>query len=198
MTYYKYPVNKIGVTSDYGFRSGGFHYGLDLGWFDYHGEEIYSIGNGEVISKGYSDTSGHYVTIKHSNEDKSSYLHLRESSKLNIGDIVSMGTLVGYMGETGNATGVHLHVSFQRNNEYIDPKTVLYVYPNQYVSDNTKNNYNILYYEEPVKPINEIDILKNKIKELEDKLLDYKFKYTAPLSGTYKIKLNKDENLIIK
>lgn len=166
MIYYKYPVKKIGITSDYGFRTGakaGFHYGLDLGWFDYQGEEIYSIGEGEVIEKGFTNSAGNYITIKHSSSDKSSYLHLREPSYLNVGDIVSTGTLLGYMGTTGNSTGVHLHISFTRDGNYIDPKTILYVYNDQIVSNTTKNNYTLLYYNPIVINSVERDVNKNQL-----------------------------------
>lgn len=149
MQYYKYPVDKIGITSDYGYRTtpyAGFHSGLDLGWMEYQGENIYSIGNGEVIDKGYNNVSGNYITIDHQNGDTSSYLHLREASSLSVGNIVSMGSFLGYMGTTGNATGVHLHIGIKRNGTSIDPKTVLYVYEGQEVSNNTRNNYNLLYY----------------------------------------------------
>ncbi len=148
MTYYRYPVNKIGITSDFGYReeTSSFHYGLDLGWMDYQGEEIYSIGSGEVVDKGYNNISGNYITIKHNEDDVSRYLHLKAASTLAIGTTVFMGTFLGYMGDTGNATGVHLHIEFIRNGTYTDPKTILYIYEDQLVSENTKNNYNVKYY----------------------------------------------------
>lgn len=166
MEYYRYPVDKIGITSDYGYRTtpyAGFHSGLDLGWMDYQGENIYSIGNGEVINKGYNNISGHYITIKHENGDTSSYLHLREESTLNIGNIVSLGSLLGYMGTTGNSTGVHLHIGIKRNGTSIDPKTVLYVYEGQEVSNNTRNNYNLLYYSTSNTNIVSRDKKKNQV-----------------------------------
>lgn len=211
MSYYRYPVNKIGITSDYGNRDSRFHYGLDLGWMDYQGENIYSIWDGEIIEKSYSSTAGYYVTIKHNGNDKSKYLHLREPSFLNVGDIVSTGTHIGYMGATGNATGVHLHIEVIKNGSNVDPKTALYVYPDQIVSNNTKNNYNLLYYvptpePEPIpddievlkkkliEKENEINMLKQKISEIEK----FKFIYYVTETAKYKIKLNKGENLLIK
>ena len=167
MEYYKYPVKKIGITSDYGYRTdpyAGFHSGLDLGWMDYQGEEVYSIGSGEVINVGYTSVMGNYITIRHSNGDESRYLHLKDQSNLSVGNIVSMGSFLGIMGATGNATGVHLHVGITKNGESVDPKTVLYVYPDQYVSDNTKNNYNVLYYDvSEIKTTTE-DVSKNQLK----------------------------------
>ena len=150
MIYYRYPVEKIGITSDYGYRNGILHAGLDLGWFDYQGENIYSIGSGEVVEKGFTSSQGNYVVIKHNDRDTSRYMHLKSSSVVNIGDIVSMGTLLGYMGTTGNSNGVHLHIEIKRDNEYIDPKSILYVYNDQIVGENTKASYTLLYYDPPL------------------------------------------------
>lgn len=41
------------------------------------------------------------------------YGHMREASSLNIGDNVQIGTYVGHEGETGHATGIHLHLMQQ-------------------------------------------------------------------------------------
>lgn len=210
MSYYRYPVNKIGITSDYGYRTEtqSFHYGLDLGWMDYKGENIYSIGNGEIIKKGYTSLSGNYVIIKHNESDKSKYLHMKDPSLLNVGDIVSTGTLIGYMGTTGSSTGVHLHVEIVRNGSNIDPKTVLYVYEDQIVGENTKKKYKLLY-KDSTNP-DDIQILKNKLLEKEKEITNlkekitelenpvYKFSYFVKETDKYKIKLNKGENLIIK
>lgn len=57
-----------------------------------------------AISSGY----GRYVVIDHGNNERSVYAHLNRAVAV-VGQYVDQGTLIGYLGETGNASGPHLH-----------------------------------------------------------------------------------------
>lgn len=107
-----------------GFKALGytFHNGIDIA--APAGEPIYSAAAGEVIATGSGEAAyGNWATIKHtittSNGNRdiiTLYAHMR-SVKVKTGQVVEMGTLVGYEGNTGNTTrllygperGYHLH-----------------------------------------------------------------------------------------
>lgn len=103
------------ITSPYGYRWGGqFHAGTDIAGG--YGSKIYAANNGVVVESkfdqyyenGKKRGNGHYIIINHNNGWYTSYAHL-SSRIVKVGDKVEMGQVIGYMGETGYATGVHLH-----------------------------------------------------------------------------------------
>lgn len=75
------------------------------------GTPIYAAASGEVIvSKqgGWNGGYGSYVVIKHPNGTQTLYSHL-SSNSVYVGQYVTQGDGIGYVGATGRATGPHLH-----------------------------------------------------------------------------------------
>ncbi|MCI5108688.1 MAG: LysM peptidoglycan-binding domain-containing M23 family metallopeptidase [Candidatus Pacebacteria bacterium] len=75
------------------------------------GSSVYASASGEVIvSKegGWNGGYGNYVVIRHSNGTQTLYSHLASNS-VYVGQYVSQGDIIGYVGATGRATGPHLH-----------------------------------------------------------------------------------------
>ena len=67
-------------------------------------------------SKGL-DTYGNYVKIKQKNGKTALYAHMKYGSiKVNKGQYIEKGTVIGTIGETGNAYGKHLHLEIQTSN----------------------------------------------------------------------------------
>lgn len=67
-------------------------------------------------SKGLA-TYGNYVKIKQNNGKTALYAHMKYGSiQVNVGDYVEKGTIIGTMGETGNAYGKHLHLEIKTEN----------------------------------------------------------------------------------
>ena len=95
------------------------HRGLDIRTQGGHNEPIYSMLTGVVNNKGYTSTAGNYIIIADNNPSSPTYgyatrfLHMKDPSPLSIGDPVSVGQEVGLEGDTGEATGVHLHIEMQ-------------------------------------------------------------------------------------
>lgn len=86
---------------------GGFHNGLDIAAA--LGTKIIAASEGEVIAVGEAPYAyGNWVAIKHNNGLVTLYTHL-SIRKVNKGDKVVQGQLVGYMGSSGLSTGSHLH-----------------------------------------------------------------------------------------
>ncbi len=67
---------------------------------------------------------GNCVKIEHENGYSTLYAHLKEVYVSN-GQTVTKGQAIGYMGDTGNSYGAHLHFEVRKNNTRIDPTTYL-------------------------------------------------------------------------
>ncbi|MGC6767452.1 murein hydrolase activator EnvC family protein [Enterococcus sp. LJL51] len=106
------PVSSVIVTSGYGYRedptgiSGNFHDGIDFGGSS--STVIMAVKSGTVEVAGYDGMSGNYVIVNHGDSYYSYYAHL-SSYTVSQGQTVTLGQQVGFMGTTGNSTGVHLH-----------------------------------------------------------------------------------------
>ena len=89
-------------------RSGHTHQGQDV--FAECGTPIVAAQGGKVIYDGYQGAAGNYVVIRGwaSNEDFT-YMHMQAPSSLHVGDTVLTGAILGAVGDTGNASGCHLH-----------------------------------------------------------------------------------------
>ena len=135
---YRYPVNYINITQYYS----SSHMAIDLGWSSkYYGsnQNIYTCYDGTVTVNSYANDAGYYVAIRHDNGDISRYMHLKSKSWVKVGQRVLKGEHIGYMGDTGNARGNHLHFDLTKNGSRVNPIDYLYVYSNQVVSDKCKN-----------------------------------------------------------
>ena len=112
------------VTSAFGYRDSPidgknqFHLALDIGAAE--GTEIGAFANGVVEYIGESDSFGQYLKITHANGVSSFYAHC---SKLLVkkGESVTCGQTVALVGQTGNATGPHLHLTIEKDNVRLDP-----------------------------------------------------------------------------
>lgn len=104
------------ISSGFGWRDcagcPAFHKGIDIN--PGLGTPIQAIADGVVTEVGANDWDyGTYVLISHEIDGQvigSRYAHMIEgSSPLAVGDVVTVGTLVGQVGSTGISTGAHLH-----------------------------------------------------------------------------------------
>ena len=107
----------------------GFHSGIDLvakaANGDHMTDEITAHTGGVVDGCGYESAGGNYVRIRVSERTTMSYCHFRDPLPWKKGDIIEAGTVLGYMGSTGNSTGAHLHWGIKRDGEWIDPAPYL-------------------------------------------------------------------------
>lgn len=111
------------LTSPFGWRehpvSGGtkFHYGVDLGAET--GTDICAFANGEVYATGDSSSLGYYIMIQHADGYMTLYAHC---SKITVtSGAVTMGQKIAEVGETGIATGPHLHFELHDGDLYLNP-----------------------------------------------------------------------------
>ncbi len=98
------------VTSEYGWRRRGryleFHAGIDIA--AKLGTPVVATAPGSVIFAGYVRGYGYVVIIYHGYGYTTVYAHM-SGIEVKKGDEVARGSIVGYVGNTGRATGPHLH-----------------------------------------------------------------------------------------
>lgn len=85
------------------------------------GTPVVAIGRGHVEFVGWRSGYGNVVDIIHSGGYMSRYAHFsRVADGIRKGRVVNAGDVVGYVGQTGHATGPHLHFEFLRDGEKIN------------------------------------------------------------------------------
>ena len=134
----------------------GVHKGIDVVGKDYTCDYIRAHSKGVVIGvrnncNDFENGSyGNYVLLDHGNGYQTLYGHMEYGSvHLNIGDKVSRSEVIGYMGNTGESFGAHLHFEVRHNGNRIDP------YP--FINSDLPNTH-----EEPEK---DIDTLAHEVIE---------------------------------
>ena len=123
---FTFPFNKIiGVTQWYGFTDyQSPHTGIDFGATK---ERVVSVGDGEVVGKGWDSyygeclSGGNFLKVKHLNGMHTTYFHL-EDMYVNTGDLVKKGQTIAKSGNTGawncQELAYHLHFETRLNSSY--------------------------------------------------------------------------------
>ncbi len=116
------------ITSFFGWRdlygSADNHTGTDIGVPQ--GVEIHAAQAGVVTLSRYNSSYGNYCIINHGNGYATLYAHQMQLPLVKVGDTVSKGQAIGYVGNTGNSFGAHLHFELRVNGVRDD---VLKLYP---------------------------------------------------------------------
>lgn len=93
-------------------RSGGrIHEGLDI--MAPKRALVVSPTDAVVIRTGFGDSAGHYVYTANPGGETFVYMHLDEIADIDEGDELDKGDLIGYVGNTGNASGGSTHLHFE-------------------------------------------------------------------------------------
>ncbi|MBM93643.1 MAG: hypothetical protein CMF51_02715 [Legionellales bacterium] len=100
------------------------HLGVDLAAPS--GTPIHATGAGQVVYSGVKGGYGKVVILKHGARYRTIYGHLSKIANISkrIGAPVQRGQVIGYVGQTGIATGPHCHYEFRINGEAVNPMTV--------------------------------------------------------------------------
>jgi murein DD-endopeptidase MepM/ murein hydrolase activator NlpD len=90
------------------------------------GSPVVSVANGTVTFAGWDSGYGNLVRIKHSGGLTSGYAHLSKiAADVRAGHVIKQGEFVGLVGQTGLATGPHLHFMMTKNGTPINPVPAL-------------------------------------------------------------------------
>lgn len=99
-----------------------FHQGIDLA--NSAGTKIVASAKGTVIFSGRKSSYGKTIIIDHGNGYKTLYAH-GSNLLVDVGDKVDKGQLIAKMGRTGRSTGSHLHFEIHKNNNPINPLSII-------------------------------------------------------------------------
>lgn len=100
----------------------GYHSGIDIS--NVLDTPIQATADGEVVEAGWMDRYGWGVRVRHTEDQETLYAHLNHLD-VKAGQKVSRGDILGTMGRSGNATGVHLHYEVRRNGKPVNPQPYL-------------------------------------------------------------------------
>ncbi len=121
-TDWKMPLEETHITSEFGFRRYRWHHGTDLKLNI--GDPVYSSFDGIVRIRSYDRNGyGYYVVVRHKNGLETLYGHLSKF-RVEIGQEVKAGELIGLGGNTGRSTGPHLHFEIRYQGLSINPTEV--------------------------------------------------------------------------
>ena len=135
--YWPLPKERVSVTSFFGPRKDPItgkrsnHSGTDIG--AYSGTEIYAAHGGIVLTSAYHSSYGNYVVLSRGDGVTTLYAHMSKRA-VKVGDVVSQGQVIGYVGSTGSSTAPHLHFEVRVDGER---KDALKYYPNVKWKNNT-------------------------------------------------------------
>ena len=123
----KPPVTGV-ITSAFAYRyhpitgTADFHTGIDIAAEE--GRSILAALPGEVVEVGESAVYGKYIILQHATNLKTFYAHCSEILARE-GMALRQGERIAKVGQTGTATGPHLHFSVIVDEQYTDPLWVL-------------------------------------------------------------------------
>ena len=129
------------VTQDY---KAGVHNGIDIVRQGYQLDYIVAHSDGKIIQaqdglgnmKG-TNSYGNYVKIDHGNGYCTLYAHMQKGISVKNGQYVKKGQVLGYMGNTGNSYGAHLHFEVWKGNTRINPT--------EYLEKDLPSKINVIY-----------------------------------------------------
>ena len=122
-----HPVNGV-VSSRYGMRrdpldaSARFHHGLDVAAPE--GTAVRAPASGRVVFAGTRGGYGQAVVVEHPDGFQTLFAHLSQID-VAVGATIDQGAVLGRVGQSGRATGPHLHFEVRKEGERIDPETWL-------------------------------------------------------------------------
>ena len=113
-----WPATCSSVSSPFGYRWGTLHDAIDIAGCGY-GSNIFAAQDGTVVQSAYKYDNGEFITIDHHNGYYTMYAHMVSGSRrVKVGDYVVKGQVIGSMGMTGAASGVHVHFAIWRGYPY--------------------------------------------------------------------------------
>ncbi len=120
---FDWPVDDARLTQPFRLGKKRSHWGIDLG--APRGTPILSAEKGYVIYTGRGFRGyGNLVVIEHSPAWATLYAHL-DKIQVEDGQFVRRGHVIGTMGRTGRASGVHLHFELRHNRQPVNPQAYL-------------------------------------------------------------------------
>ncbi|WP_028918435.1 peptidoglycan DD-metalloendopeptidase family protein [Pseudoxanthomonas sp. J35] len=127
-SFIRMPIPYARLSSKFGARrhpvlgSMRMHKGVDYAAST--GTPIMAAGDAKVQFVGQQRGYGNVVILDHGRGHTTLYAHMSRFGKVRKGQQVGQGTVIGYVGSTGLATGPHLHYEFRVNGQHRNPLSV--------------------------------------------------------------------------
>jgi murein DD-endopeptidase MepM/ murein hydrolase activator NlpD len=121
---FQWPVFPVRITGEFGLRQDPFgegvrrHTGIDLSAPT--GQPVSSAASGIVVYSGQRGSYGLHVEVRHPNGFTTRYAHLSHAF-VKLGEHVEKGSMIGHVGQSGRATGPHLHFEVWHDGLPLDP-----------------------------------------------------------------------------
>jgi len=129
--HFKPPIKGL-ITSNFGWREGKSHNGIDIDlqvW-----DTVVAAFDGMVRIARYHPGYGRVVIIRHYNGLETLYAHFHRL-KVKPGEIVEAGQLIGLGGSSGRSTGSHLHFEVRFKGKALNPRSIIDFNQNSLISD---------------------------------------------------------------
>lgn len=110
------------ITSEFGLRNGRPHKGIDIA--SDKGNPIYAALDGKVVYSGSQRGYGNVIILEHDNSVMTVYAH-NEANLVRLGEHISKGQPIATVGQTGTASGPHLHFEYRVKGKATNPREVL-------------------------------------------------------------------------
>lgn len=118
-----WPIDNPRKTCLWGCYVG--HQALDIeSMYDRWGN-VYAADNGTVVDVSFDSMGGNHITIDHNNGYMTYYGHFAVEAFPKVGETVRRGQIIGQIGETGYATGPHVHFAIYVDGVLVDPCTIV-------------------------------------------------------------------------
>lgn len=123
-----WPTSPVVINSPWGERTHPihgdlrFHAGVDLA--GERGQEVRAAASGTVLFAGWNGAHGKQLEVQHDAHLTTRYSHLM-TLLVDPGQHVKRGEVIALVGQTGQATGPHLHFELRRDGEAVDPEAEL-------------------------------------------------------------------------
>jgi murein DD-endopeptidase MepM/ murein hydrolase activator NlpD len=146
-----------------------FHTGIDYAapW----GRPIVAAGDGCIKFVGGKGGYGKTIVLQHNTRLRTLYAHLwKFAEEIKVGDEVVQGQIIGYVGQSGRATGPHLHYEILFDGEYQDPRLI-----NSPISMPILEKYQAYFFRKTQKLVTQLDTLikLDPIKVAQDPRLQF-------------------------
>ena len=87
------------------------------------GTPILAAHSGTVLVSGWNDSYGNQVLLDNSAALSTRYAHMTQTA-VTAGEAVTAGQVIGYVGNTGDSTGFHLHFEVMQNGVRVNPMSL--------------------------------------------------------------------------
>lgn len=100
------------------------HKGIDVSTYR-SGDPVVATADGKVVAVAFDVGLGYYIVIEHEHGFMTRYAHLK-AQKVQKGQMVEQGQVIGFVGNTGISTGPHLHYEIHLGTDTIDPQPYMH------------------------------------------------------------------------